>query len=69
MLLITTLTAPVNKPVTRVDLNKFSGKWYSLYSIPTMFDKGTKETTTTYTLNKDGYYNVITVAKKARITR
>jgi apolipoprotein D and lipocalin family protein len=64
ILLITTFTAPVNKPVTKVDLNKFSGKWYSLYSIPTMFDKGTKETTTTYTLNKDGYYNVITVAKK-----
>jgi apolipoprotein D and lipocalin family protein len=29
-----------------------------------MFDKGTRETTTTYTLNKDGYYNVVTAVKK-----
>jgi apolipoprotein D and lipocalin family protein len=60
-----TVLSPVNnKPVDKVDLNRFAGKWYSLYSIPTMFDKGTRETTTTYTLNKDGYYNVFTTAKK-----
>ena len=29
-----------------------------------MFDKGTRETTTTYTLNSNGYYNVLTCAKK-----
>jgi len=58
------MAGPVNKPVVKVDLNKFSGKWYSLSSIPTMFDKDTKETTTNYTLNKDGYYNVVTIAKK-----
>jgi apolipoprotein D and lipocalin family protein len=64
ILLITSLAGPANKPVVKVDLTKFSGKWYSLSSIPTMFDKDTKETTTNYTLNKDGYYNVVTVAKK-----
>lgn len=53
-----------NKPVDKVDLQRFAGKWYSLYSIPTIFDKGTRETSTTYTLNADGYYNVITTAKK-----
>jgi apolipoprotein D and lipocalin family protein len=53
-----------NKAVDKVDLSRYAGKWYSLYSIPTMFDKGTRETTTTYTLNKDGYYNVLTTAKK-----
>ncbi|OCX51255.1 hypothetical protein BEL04_19550 [Mucilaginibacter sp. PPCGB 2223] len=53
-----------NKTVGKVDLNKFAGKWYSLYSIPTMFDKGSRETTTYYTLNKDGYYNVVTTYKK-----
>ena len=58
----TVLTSPPNKPVSRVDLKRFAGKWYSLYSIPTMFDKGTHETTT-YTLNSDGYYNVLTCAK------
>lgn len=59
------LFAPTpNKTVDRVDPEKYAGKWYSLYSIPTIFDKDTRETTTTYTLNKDGYYNVLTVAKK-----
>jgi apolipoprotein D and lipocalin family protein len=32
--------------------------------IITLFDKGTHETTTTYTWNKDGYFNVLTCAKK-----
>lgn len=31
----------------------------------TMYDKGSRETTTTYTLNKDGYYNVFTACKKS----
>jgi apolipoprotein D and lipocalin family protein len=56
--------ATPNRPVDKVELSRFAGKWYSLYSIPTMFDKGTRETTTTYTLNNDGYYNVLTTAKK-----
>ncbi|MBC7400134.1 MAG: lipocalin family protein [Mucilaginibacter sp.] len=63
-LLWLTTFGPTNKPVDKVDLNRYAGKWYSLYSIPTMFDKGTRETTTTYTLNNDGYFNVITTAKK-----
>jgi apolipoprotein D and lipocalin family protein len=59
------LFAPIpNKTVDKVDLERYAGKWYSLYSIPTIFDKDTRETTTTYTLNKEGYYNVLTVAKK-----
>lgn len=53
-----------NKPVDKVDVKRFAGKWYSLYSIPTMFDKGTRETTAVYTLNSEGYYNVFTTAKK-----
>ena len=53
-----------NSPVAKLDLKKYSGTWYSLYSIPTIFDKGSRETTTKYTLNKEGYYNVITTYKK-----
>ena len=53
-----------NKTVERVDLKRFAGTWYSLYSIPTMFDKGSRETTTHYTLDKDGYYNVVTTCKE-----
>jgi apolipoprotein D and lipocalin family protein len=62
--LLAAIAPSPNKPVDKVDINRYAGKWYSLYSIPTMFDKGTRETTTTYTLNKDGYYNVFTTAKK-----
>lgn len=53
-----------NVPVTNVDLKKYAGTWYSLYSIPTVFDKGSRETTTKYTLNKSGYYDVVTTYKK-----
>jgi len=53
-----------NKTVDKVDLKRFGGTWYSLASIPTMFDKGSRETTTHYTLNKDGYYNVVTTCKE-----
>lgn len=53
-----------NIPVSRVDLKKYAGTWYSLYSIPTMFDKGSRETITKYTLNSSGYYDVITTYKK-----
>ncbi|MDN3588399.1 lipocalin family protein [Pedobacter aquatilis] len=53
-----------NTPVTKLDLKKYAGTWYSLYSIPTIFDKGSRETTTKYTLNKDGFYNVLTTYKK-----
>ena len=53
-----------NKTVDKVDLQRFSGTWYSLASIPTMFDRGSRETTTHYTLNQDKYYNVVTTCKK-----
>jgi len=53
-----------NKTVGNVDLKRFSGKWYSLASIPTMFDKGSRETTTEYTLEKDGHYSVVTTCKE-----
>lgn len=53
----------LNRAVDRVDLKRFGGTWYSLASIPTIFDKGSRETTTRYTLNSDGYYNVITTCK------
>ncbi len=52
-----------NKTVTHVDLKRFAGTWYSMYSIPTMFDKGSRETTTHYTLNNDGYFDVVTTCK------
>ncbi|WP_235972772.1 lipocalin family protein [Pedobacter ghigonis] len=53
-----------NTPVAKLDLKKYAGTWYSLYSIPTIFDRGSRETTTKYTLNKTGYYDVVTTYKK-----
>jgi apolipoprotein D and lipocalin family protein len=53
-----------NETVSKVDLKRFGGTWYSLASIPTMFDKGSRETTTHYNLNKDNYYNVVTTCKQ-----
>ena len=63
-ILFTLLPTEKNVPVAKLDLKKYAGTWYSLYSIPTIFDKGSRETTTNYTLNKNGYYNVVTTYKK-----
>ncbi|PBQ34136.1 hypothetical protein CNR22_20945 [Sphingobacteriaceae bacterium] len=43
-----------------VDLNKFSGKWYVIATIPTGFDKEWDYTTETYTLNKKGKIDIYT---------
>ncbi|PWS29525.1 hypothetical protein DHW03_00255 [Pedobacter yonginense] len=48
-----------NKPVDKIDFNKFQGKWYSLTSIPTALDKKWRKTIENYTL-KDGYFDVYT---------
>lgn len=67
ILLLVTLTsfsADKNIPVAKIELKKYAGTWYSLYSIPTLFDKGSRETTTRYTLNNEGYYDVLTTYKK-----
>ncbi|MFC4212541.1 lipocalin family protein [Pedobacter lithocola] len=66
LVLLSFFPADKNLPVSKLDLKKYSGTWYSLYSIPTIFDKGSRETTTKYTLNKDGYYSVLTTYKKPK---
>ncbi|PWS28376.1 hypothetical protein DHW03_00520 [Pedobacter yonginense] len=62
--LLSYLPVEKNAPISHLDLKKYAGTWYSLYSIPTIFDKGSRETTTKYTLNKDGFYDVLTTYKK-----
>ena len=52
-----------NTPVQRVDIVSYAGKWYSLYSIPTLLDKNWKETVETYVIHPDGYYAVFTTYK------
>jgi apolipoprotein D and lipocalin family protein len=52
-----------NRPVQKVDIVSFAGKWYSLYSIPTIMDQNWIETTETYVIHPDGYYAVFTTYK------
>ncbi len=52
-----------NKPIQKVDIVSYAGKWYSLYSIPTLMDKNWRETIETYVIHPDGYYAVFTTYK------
>lgn len=49
-----------NTPVQKVDIMSYAGKWYSLYSIPTLMDKHWRQTVETYVIHPDGYYAVFT---------
>ncbi|TFF33527.1 lipocalin family protein [Mucilaginibacter psychrotolerans] len=63
--LLATLSCVHNSPVERVDIKRFAGNWYLLYSIPTIFDKGRRETTTAYNWNADKQYcDLLTTCKK-----
>ncbi len=53
-----------NKPISNLDLKSFEGKWYSLYSIPTLMDKHWKQTTETYTLKDNDHFEVETTYHK-----
>ena len=53
-----------NKPINHLDHHKFSGKWYSLYSIPTLMDKNWKQTIEIYTLIDDEHFDVLTTYHK-----
>lgn len=64
VLICTAFTGSLNKPVENMDMNRYAGVWYSLYSIPTFFDKNTRETTGHYTWSNKGYYEVVTTYKK-----
>jgi len=53
---------PMGEPVTvgNVDLNRYAGTWYEIAKIPNRFQKQcVRNTTATYSLNKDGTLKVI----------
>lgn len=54
-----------NTPVSKVDIMSYAGKWYSLYSIPTLMDKHWRQTVETYVIHPDGYYAVFTTYRAA----
>ncbi|WP_443943982.1 lipocalin family protein [Pedobacter sp. AW1-32] len=53
-----------NKPLDQIDYKAFEGKWYSLYSIPTLMDKHWKQTTETYILKDEDHFDVLTTYHK-----
>lgn len=59
MTIITHISAAQNT-VKEVDLQKYSGKWHVIASIPTRFDKDWNYCTETYTLNKKGRIDIYT---------
>lgn len=57
VLLMTTslMKAQTLQTVPKVDLDKYSGKWYEIASFPQRFQKGCYGTTAEYTLSDKGY--------------
>ena len=45
--------------VPRVDLTRYTGKWYEIARLPNRFQKGCVDTTATYTLLKNGSIEVL----------
>jgi apolipoprotein D and lipocalin family protein len=60
---------PVQDTVSHVDLSMYSGKWYVIGCIPTLFDRNWDYTTENYTMNKNGYFDICTSyrSKKGRL--
>ncbi|WP_256004237.1 lipocalin family protein [Pedobacter deserti] len=52
-----------NTPVQKVDILMYAGKWYTLYSIPTLMSRNWRQTTETYVIHPDGYYAVFNTYK------
>ena len=50
--------------VSRVELEKYLGKWYEIAHFPAKFQEGCDETTATYTLSKDGSISVLNQCTK-----
>lgn len=56
IIMTTTITKSQElKTVSKVDLNKYSGKWYEIASYPQSFQKGCHCTTAEYTISEKGY--------------
>lgn len=67
-LIISTLAYTDTKPVQSVDLDKYSGKWYVIATIPTRLDKGWNYTTESYSVRQDGNIDVFTTYIKEKDT-
>ena len=52
------------KTVDKVDLKRYAGKWYEIAAIPHSFEKGCACATAEYTLNPEGYLEVVNTCLK-----
>jgi apolipoprotein D and lipocalin family protein len=50
--------------VDKVDLKKYSGKWYEIASIPTKFQEGCNCTSAEYTLSEKGFVYIVNKCNK-----
>jgi apolipoprotein D and lipocalin family protein len=59
LILFTVISEPVKEQilqtVSKVDQERYSGKWYEIASFPQRFQKGCHSTTAAYTLSNKGY--------------
>ena len=55
LVLFVSLTVSAQISPDTLDLNKFSGKWYVIASIPTCFDKNWNNITETFEVTKNGH--------------
>lgn len=62
----TSTSQPAATPATvaRVDLARYTGKWYEIASKPMIFQKGCQATTAEYTANPDGTIKVENTCRK-----
>lgn len=69
LLLLLSGVLSAQTPPDTLDLNKFSGKWYVIASIPTCFDRNWNNITESFELAKNGDVNIsITYMKEGETT-
>ena len=56
--------SPLHATVPRVDLVRYSGRWYEIACYPNSFQEGCFATTATYTLRDDGGVGVLNQCRK-----
>lgn len=50
--------------VSKVDINRYAGKWFEIAKLPNRFEKGLKCITATYTLKANGKIEVVNGGRK-----
>ena len=59
---------PPLSTVSKVDLDKYAGKWYEIASFPQRFQRGCHATTAEYTLTDKGYVTVENRCRRDSLT-